>query len=57
MDGFCDVLKDAGAEYYPDLGEFPEVVSLGLLQRDQSKNNAFSPDSPGSRGSGERVEN
>lgn len=32
MDGVCDVLKEAGAVYYKDLVECPEILELGLLE-------------------------
>jgi hypothetical protein len=42
-DGFCDVLKGAGAVYYHDLMEFLEVEKLRFLRGGSRKNDAVPP--------------
>ncbi|MDI1487965.1 MAG: hypothetical protein OHK93_007239 [Ramalina farinacea] len=43
MDGVCDILRDTGGEFYKSLEDCPEVVDLGLLTPDISRNDWLPP--------------
>ena len=46
MDGVCDVLREAGAVYYKNMRECPEVVGLGLLAAQTGRNGLVPPEGP-----------
>jgi hypothetical protein len=49
MDDVCDVLKQYGTVYYDEMEDCPELLKLGLLERDNSKNDLVPPRKPGDK--------
>ena len=49
MDGYCEVLKDYGAQYYTDINECPEIHTLGLIEPVMQPNIWIPPRTPGAK--------